>query len=354
MRLAVCHFSLTRLRYACFAGQDPRPVCQGHIVLDHEADDPAGDVITRLLAACSNHDRDPLDALAIHTAYGGEAIDAPALLVDDAVIARLDAVVGQAPLLIPFLRVLLQRSLEILHGRPLVLCCDTGFFVHLPEAESVYAIGAADGVPLRKFGFHGLYHHAAVQAATGATTGDARVITCCLADHPELAAVRHGRPLMVTGGISPVDGLPGIRQCGDLDPGIPLILAQRHGMDASRIDRLLQRESGLLALCDIPRDTSTFFRSLVADDSLALRVFRHRLTLATGAAVAVLGGLDVWVNAGPHAEAAEALVRPVLDALPPSLRPRVLTLTTGLDAIIVAHARACLLASPPTGGGGRP
>ena len=103
---------------------------------------------------------------------------------------------------------------------------------------------------------------------------------------------------MVTGGATPLEGLPGERSCGDLDPSIVLTLARDKGWGPEQINTVLTQQSGLLGLTGKP---ATLKDVLTSDDpavDLAREVFRYRVLLASGAGMATMGGLDTIVFSG--------------------------------------------------------
>lgn len=352
MSIVTCHLSPIGVRYVCHPDDSNTPPRRGRVYLDHTLPDPIADMVSQLLAACAEADeRTDVEVLAIHAAYGGSVIDAPATLVDAALVERLDAVTDEAPLLIPVLRLTLTALLAQHSSRRIVLCCGTGFFSTLPDPEKIYAMADnASRAQTRRYGFHGIFHHNAMLSAHRHQRQDhPRILSFCLDDHPELAAIDARRPVLVTGGDSPLDGLPGVHACGDIDPSIPLVLSQQYGMEVNCINRLLTHDSGLAALLDRPLEAKPLFHHLARHDCLATRVFQHRLLMSAGAGIAAMGGLDIWINSGPYALEAEHLVRPVVQELQ-RFAPRGLavhTIIDGLDDMLLAYARS--FASSPAG-----
>jgi acetate kinase len=122
---------------------------------------------------------------------------------------------------------------------------------------------------------------------------------------------------MVTGGATPLEGLPGLTTCGEIDPALVLTLGDRLGWGPEQVDRLLSRESGLLGLAGRPVTLDEVFFQDQPDLRLAREVMTYRILLACGAAVAALGGLDALVFSGRFARAGEVLGPVLVERLLP-------------------------------------
>jgi len=248
----------------------------------------------------------PIDAAGVRFVHGGAGLRY-SVVVNRAVVSALEAARDLAPLHNP-------PALDAVHalGRlrpdlPLVACFDTAFFADLPAAAATYAVPRSwtEQWGVRRFGFHGLSHAWASRraAALVARSGPAglRVVTAHLGAGASLAAVRDGAPLDTTMGFTPLEGLVMATRSGSVDPGV-LIWAQRHhGLSADDLDRVLDRESGLLGLSGRSGDVRTLVAAAGRGDGaarLALDVYLHRLRASVAAMAAALGGLDALVFTG--------------------------------------------------------
>ncbi|MHB8900393.1 MAG: hypothetical protein ACYC6Y_16705 [Thermoguttaceae bacterium] len=242
------------------------------------------------------------DIIAVRGLYGGERFDRP-VLASDPVLADLAELAWQAPLHVPHLVRVVRAARRTFPRTPVAMVFETAFFVPLPRRERLYGVdpGLAELKSLRRFGFQGILHHGACHNAARTLKGqEKRILSICLEPRPELAACRGVRPVMVTGGSTPVEGLPGETTCGDLDPSVVLKLADDGG-GPEATGRLLTSESGLRGLAG---RSVTLAEVLEGTDSrlhLARDVFRHCLLRAYGAGVAALGGLDAIVYSGRYA-----------------------------------------------------
>jgi len=113
--------------------------------------------------------------------------------------------------------------------------------------------------------------------------------------------------VLVTGGVTPLDGLPGQTMCGEIDPSIVLKLAQERGWGPEQIGRLLAEESGLLGLTGRPTTLPEVFAASDPESLFAREVLQYRILQACGAGIAAMGGLDTIVFSGRFAVVGETL-----------------------------------------------
>ena len=262
-----------------------------------------------------------LDVLVIRSVFGGAEFPGP-VLVDDSVVERLGRLRAQAPLAAASTAALIDELRAAFPATPIALVFETSFFVELPARETTYALPADIGHGVRRWGYHGLYHEAATaELAHGLRpgTGPARMLSVCLESRPEIAAVRGRRPLLVTSGSTPIEGLPGEYSCGEIDPAIALALASDPAIGPERANRLLTHESGFSGMLGYP---ATLGEVLTAKRARVGRVREHllyQMTLAAGGSVAALEGIDGLVFSGRYAEhgdkVAAQLVPPIERAL---------------------------------------
>jgi acetate kinase len=240
-------------------------------------------------------------AIGIRAVFGGEAFRQPAILASDT-LERVRRLSAEAPLHIPLLVRFLEESARAFPDTPIVLLFETAFFVDLPLRERLYGLEAevirARG--LRRYGFHGLFHEAAVLefARESRRPGRRRVLSVCLEPKPEVAAVIGRRPVMVTGGSTPLAGLPGHTSCGELDPSVALKLADTLQTGVEGADWLLAKESGLKGLTGRPVTLEELFHDEQPDVAFARQVMEYQLLCAAGAGVAAMGGLDGIIFSG--------------------------------------------------------
>lgn len=265
-----------------------------------------------------------LTAVGHRVVHGGARHTAPTL-IDDAVLASIEDLGRLAPLHNPPAVEGIRRALGAYPDLPQVAVFDTGFFSDLPEVATTYAIDrdVAKAEDVRRFGMHGISHeYVAGRAAEllGRELGDLDQITLHLGNGASAAAVRRGRPVETSMGLTPLEGLVMGTRGGDVDPGVLLHLLRHGGYDADRLDDLLHHRSGLQGLAGV-----SDFRDLVAAADagdrrarLAYEVYCHRIRKYVGAYLAVLDGADVVVftgGVGEHVAGVRESALARLDAL---------------------------------------
>ncbi len=195
------------------------------------------------------------------------------------------------------------RSIERLFGPiPQVAVFDTAFHRTLAPEAAAYAGPHAwlkDGI--ERYGFHGINHRYCAERAARLLRREPaslRLISCHLGNGCSLAAISGGRSVDTTMGFTPLDGLVMGSRSGSVDPGILIHLVRTRGLGADDLDRVLNRESGLLGLSGVSSDMRQVLAAKEAGNpraGLAFDVFVHRLRGLLGAMLASLGGLDVVV-----------------------------------------------------------
>jgi acetate kinase len=236
-------------------------------------------------------------AIGHRVVHGGPDFAAP-ILVDEAVLERLERLVPLAPLHQPNnlapIREIRARRPEM----PQVACFDTAFHRGHPEVADRYAIADSwyqEGV--RRYGFHGLsYEYVAGRLREIAPDiAKGRVIVAHLGSGASMCAIANGRSVESTMGFTALDGLPMGTRPGQLDAGIVLYLISEKGMSAKEIERLFYHDSGLKGLSGISNDVRDLLQSAGPRAKLALDYFVYRISLFTGMLAAAMCGIDGFV-----------------------------------------------------------
>ncbi len=253
-----------------------------------------------------------VDAVGHRIVHGGTEFVEP-VLIDAAVVRRLEALTDLAPLHQPkSLRALALVS-RALPDVPAVACFDTAFHARMPAAATTYALPREWRTrwDLRKFGFHGLSHEYASSRALelAGAPPSSRVVTCHLGAGASLAAVRDGRSVDTTMGFTPLDGLVMAPRSAEIDPGLILWLEEHMGMPPSELASTLEHRSGLLGLTGTADMKTVLDREAAGDEqaAVAVGVYLHRLRGGIAAMAAALGGLDVLVFTGGVGERSAAI-----------------------------------------------
>jgi len=221
-------------------------------------------------------------------------------LITPAVIEELQACLHFAPLHIPIAIELIQRAEQVYPGIPQFACFDTAFHATIPEAASRFAIPRdlfAGGI--RRYGFHGLSYESIVDQL--GKDLPSRTVVAHLGSGASLAALKDGKSVDTSMGLTPTGGIPMATRTGDLDPGVLLYLLRVKGMDADSLEDLLNHDSGLKALSGGKADMRDL--EVAAGDGdqqaqLAIEIFCTAIRKVVASYTAVLGGLDLLVFSG--------------------------------------------------------
>jgi acetate kinase len=231
-------------------------------------------------------------------------------LVTPALLKELQNCVHFAPLHIPTALRLIKSAERSYPKLPQFACFDTAFHTTIPEVAARFALPRPlfdEGI--RRYGFHGLSYESIVHQL--GKDLPSRAVMAHLGNGASLAAVKDGRSMDTTMGLTPTGGIPMATRSGDLDPGVLLYLMRMKQMNADSLEHLLNRDSGLTALSggkgDM-RDLESAAASGNQGAQLAIEVFCASIRKVIAAYTAVLGGLDMLVFAGGIGEHS-ALVR---------------------------------------------
>ncbi|MDE0187867.1 MAG: acetate kinase [bacterium] len=251
--------------------------------------------------------------------HGGERFSA-SVIIDPGVMETIESLDPLAPLHNPANRAGIEAAADLLPEATGVAVFDTAFFSTLPERAYRYAVPAQwwrrHGV--RRFGFHGISHRYLVERAS-IVLGKPRpnLVTFHLGAGASACAVREGRAVDTSMGMTPLEGLVMGTRSGDLDPAVVFHLMEA-GLSAAEIRRGLEREGGLLGLSGISSDFRRLTEATRAGDAsaaLAVEVFVHRIRRYLGAFLVQAAPCDGVVFSGGIGENSPEVRRMVIDDL---------------------------------------
>jgi len=248
---------------------------------------------------------DEIAAVGHRVVHGGEKFVQPTLITDD-VLEGIEKVSQLAPLHNPPNIAGIRACMRLMPGIPQVAVFDTAFHATIPDCAFMYALPydyyTAFGV--RRYGFHGTSHQYVagialdMLAKRGVAPEASRIVTCHLGNGCSMTAIRGGRAVDTSMGLTPTEGLVMGTRSGDLDPAILVYLARRLDAPASDIDRIINKESGLLGVSGLSSDMRDIEEAAAkghARAALALEVFCYRIRKYIGAYAAAMGGIDAIV-----------------------------------------------------------
>ena len=257
-------------------------------------------------------DMSSIRAVGHRVLHGGEKYADP-VLIDDAVLEAIEECIPLGPLHNPANLMGIRGCMAAMPGVPMVAVFDTAWGQSMPKEAYMYALPyeAYTEHKVRRYGFHGTSHrYVSGQAvkklvALGMKKEDTRVITCHLGNGSSLSAVKGGKCMDTSMGLTPLEGVPMGTRCGSIDPAIIPYLMGRTGMSAQEIDTYMNKKSGMLGISGVSSD----FRDLAAAAkqgneraALARKMFCYKVRQYIGSYAATLGGVDAIVMTAGVAE----------------------------------------------------
>ena len=262
----------------------------------------------------STADRGELCGIGHRVVHGGEAFHEPTL-IDDKVVATIREMVPLAPLHNPANLIGIEVARERRPDVPQVAVFDTAFHQSMPARAFHYAIPRElySEYHVRRYGFHGTsHHHVAKKAAEhlNRPLDTLNLITLHLGNGASAAAVKGGRSVDTSMGMTPLEGLIMGTRCGDIDPAIHFYLGKETGRSMAELEAMLNKESGLKGICGANdmREITGLAQGGDAQAQLAIDMYCYRVKKYIGAYAAVLGRVDAVIFTGGIGENA-AVVR---------------------------------------------
>ncbi len=261
-------------------------------------------------------------AIGHRVLHGGEKITAP-VKVDAEVKDIIRECIPLGPLHNPANLSGIEACEEIFAGVQNVAVFDTQFHQTMPPEAYLYAIPMDyyKKYGIRKYGFHGTSHRFVTLSTAeflGRKPEDITIITCHLGNGCSMAAVKNGKVIDTTMGLTPLEGLMMGTRSGDMDPAAVLRMVQV-GNTAQDVDTILNKKSGLLAIGGIGsgdmRDIVNAADSGNKDAALALKMFIRRIVKYIGSYYVLLGGADAIVFTGGIGEHSIPERKAILDGI---------------------------------------
>lgn len=242
------------------------------------------------------HMRDVVFAAAGHrVVLGGVKYEKP-VLVTDQVLADLDELCTYEPSHQPYEIAAIRAVLKANPSMPQVACFDTSFHRTMPRLAQMYALPRQyrEG-NLRHWGYHGISYDYISRQVPQYAPDARRVIVAHLGGGCSICAMADGKSMDTSLGFSAVDGLPMSTRAGEIDAGVLLHLLIADRMEPVALEKLLYKQSGLLAISGISGDMRELEDSKAPEAAEAIEYFVYHIVKFIGAYTAVLGGLDALV-----------------------------------------------------------
>ena len=243
---------------------------------------------------------DEVGAVGHRVVHGGEKFASSVILTDE-VVKGIEECSELAPLHNPANLIGITACKELMPSTPMVGVFDTAFHQTMPEEAYLYGLPYEyyEKYKVRKYGFHGTSHSYVskrVAAFLGKDYENLKTIVCHLGNGSSLSAVKNGKCVDTSMGLTPLEGLVMGTRSGDIDPAIMEFIAKKENLDIAGVMNVLNKKSGVFGLS---KDLSSDFRDLETAQeegntfaANARKVFVYRVAKYIGAYVAAMNGVD--------------------------------------------------------------
>jgi len=268
---------------------------------------------------------DELDAVGHRVVHGGAHFSEPTLITQE-VVETIRSLIPLAPLHNPANLKGIEVISKIAPNLAQVAVFDTAFHQTMPEHAALYPLPYElyERSDIRRYGFHGTSHaYVAKKAAEmmGEDLNKLNLITLHLGNGASACAIKSGKSIDTSMGLTPLEGLMMGTRCGDIDPAIIPFLSHNHNMDIDAIDKMLNKESGLKGICGTNDMREVVMQAEKGDtlSALALEMYSYRIKKYIGAYSAILGRVDAIVFTGGIGEHAVKVREMVCEGLEESI-----------------------------------
>ena len=246
-----------------------------------------------------------IDAVGHRMVHGGEKFSSSVLLTDE-VMKDFEACSELAPLHNPANIKGVNAVKDIAPDMPQVGVFDTSFHQTLPDYAYIYGVPYElyEKYGIRRYGFHGTSHRYITKRVCeilGVKPEDKKIITCHIGNGGSIAAVKNGKCVDTTMGLTPLEGLMMGTRSGDIDPGAIPFIMEKLQLDGKGLSDLLNKKSGVMGVSGVSSDMREVEAAAKAGNKraeLANTIYFYRIKKYIGAYAAAMGGVDIIVFAG--------------------------------------------------------
>jgi acetate kinase len=248
---------------------------------------------------------DEIKAVGHRVVHGGERFNSSVLITDE-VIDMLNECIEFAPLHNPPNLKGIYAIQELLPGTPQVGVFDTAFHQTMPVYAYMYGLPYSlyEKYGIRRYGFHGTSHRYVSRRACeflGVPYEDQRIITAHIGNGGSVTAIKNGKSIDTSMGMTPVEGLIMGTRSGDIDPGVISYIMEKENMGTKGISTLLNKFSGMLGISGVSSDMREIEEAIEGGNKraiMALKTYCYRIKKYVGSYAAALGGVDILVFTG--------------------------------------------------------
>ena len=238
-----------------------------------------------------------IEAIGHRIVHGGEFFK-KSTIIDNDVVEKIGKLIPLAPLHNPANILGIKICQELMPDVPNVAVFDTAFHQTMPIENYLYAVPYGDYTEhhLRKYGFHGTSHYyVSNEAVKILKKKDSKVIICHLGNGSSVCAVRDGKSISTSMGLTPLEGLIMGTRCGDIDAGVIPYLMEKKGLDTHQIIDYLNKKSGILGVSGISSDLREVIKASKDGDKrskITIEMLCNRIKKYLCSYAGLMGGVD--------------------------------------------------------------
>ncbi|MBR3040207.1 MAG: acetate kinase [Lachnospiraceae bacterium] len=243
---------------------------------------------------------DEIDAVGHRIVHGGEKF-ASSVVINEEVIKAIEECNDLAPLHNPANLIGIRACQKIMENVPMVAVFDTAFHQTMPEKAYMYGLPYEyyEKYKIRRYGFHGTSHDfvsARAAEILGKKREDLKIIVCHLGNGASISAVKNGKCVDTSMGLTPLEGLIMGTRCGDIDPAIVEFIANKENLSVSEVNTIMNKKSGVEGMSKVSSDFRDLSKAMDEGNALAkmaLEAYTYRVAKYIGSYVAAMNGVDV-------------------------------------------------------------
>lgn len=263
-----------------------------------------------------------IDAVGHRVVHGGDKFKS-SVVINQEVINNIEYCVDLAPLHNPANLKGIYAIQKILPNVPQVAVFDTSFHQTMPQYAYMYALSYDyyEKYGIRRYGFHGTSHRYVAKRACeflGLRLENSRIITAHIGNGGSITAIKNGKSIDTSMGMTPVEGLMMGSRSGNIDLGILTYLMEKENLSTQQINEIINKKSGLLGISGVSsdmRDIEAAIEKCNVRAKLALDMYKYYILKYISGYIAVLGGVDAIVFTGGVGENQAILRKYICDSL---------------------------------------
>ncbi len=243
---------------------------------------------------------DEIGAIGHRIVHGGEYFD-HSVLVDEDVIKKIEDCSALAPVHNPAAVIGIKACQELMPGKPMSVVFDTAFHQTISKEKYIYPIPYEyyKKYKVRKYGFHGTSHFYVanrIAELMGKPVEDLKIVNCHIGQGASICAIKGGKSVETSMGLTPTAGIPMCSRSGDLDPTIVTFIMEKEGLSPKEMDQMLNKECGMWGISNVSKDVRDIEAAIDENNEmakLALEHYKYKIAEFIAKYAVAMQGIDV-------------------------------------------------------------